>query len=73
MDIVNRFILIAVSRIKGLNEQAVHGLLIYMKDNLRKGVKLMKNDNDSIIWFKLDKNFFSDKIRPFYRSRLYHT
>ena len=32
--------------------------MIYIKDNIRKGVKLIRNDIDSIVWVKLDKDFF---------------
>lgn len=46
-------------------KRASGGLLIYIKDSIRKGVKLMKNDTDSIIWIKLDKNFFKTKSDRF--------
>ena len=29
------------------------------KKSLCKGIKLIKNTDDSIVWLKLDKNFFS--------------
>ncbi|MEW8488010.1 MAG: hypothetical protein AB2705_22780, partial [Candidatus Thiodiazotropha sp.] len=34
------------------------GIIIYIKDYIRKGVKLIKNDIDSLIWLKFDKQFF---------------
>ena len=42
-------------------KRASGGLLIYIKDNLRKGVKLIKNEIDSIVWIKLEKDFFQTK------------
>ena len=39
--------------------------MVYIRDSIRKGIKLMKNDIDSIIWFKLDKNFFQTKSDRF--------
>ena len=33
-------------------------LLIYVKNSIYKGVKLVKNEIDSIIWLKLDKKKF---------------
>ena len=38
--------------------RASGGIIIYIKDNIRKGVKLVRNTIDSIVWFKLDKLFF---------------
>ena len=35
------------------------GIVIYIKDNIRKGVTLVKNDIDCIVWLKLDKMFFN--------------
>ena len=32
------------------------GLLVYIKEQYCKGVKLVKNEVDFIIWIKLDKN-----------------
>ena len=46
-------------------KRASGGLVVYIRDSIRKGVKLMKNDIDSIIWFKLDKNFFQTKSDRF--------
>ena len=34
------------------------GIIIYIKDTIRNGVKLVKNDIDCIVWIKLDKNYF---------------
>lgn len=34
------------------------GIIIYIKDNIRKGVKLIKHDIDCLIWLKFDKNYF---------------
>ena len=39
-------------------KRASGGVIIYIKDEIRKGIKLIKNDIDSIIWIKLDKQFF---------------
>ena len=39
-------------------KRASGGVIIYIKDEIRKGIKLIKNDVDSIIWIKLDKQFF---------------
>ena len=33
-------------------------IIIYIKDINRKGVKLVKNDIDCIVWIKLDKTYF---------------
>ena len=40
------------------NKRASGGLIIYIKDNIRKGVKLIKNEVDCLIWLKFDKCFF---------------
>ena len=42
-------------------KRASSGLLIYIKDILRKGIKLIKNEIDSIVWIKLEKDFFQTK------------
>lgn len=42
-------------------KRASGGLIIYIKDELRKGIKLVKNDIDSIVWIKLEKQFFCTK------------
>ena len=42
-------------------KRASGGVIIYIKDELRKGIKLVKNDVDSIIWIKLDKTFLYAK------------
>lgn len=34
-------------------------LIIYIKDNIRKGVKLVKNDIDCLVWLEIDKAFFN--------------
>ena len=34
------------------------GIIIYIKDSLRKGVKLIKNEVDCLVWLKFDKTFF---------------
>ena len=34
------------------------GIIIYIKDTIRQGIKLVKNDIDCIIWIVMDKNFF---------------
>ena len=34
------------------------GLIVYIKDFIRNGVKLIQNTIDCIIWLKLDKNYF---------------
>ena len=39
-------------------ERASGGMIIYIKDEMRKGIKLVKNEIDSIIWIKLEKTFF---------------
>ena len=39
-------------------KRASGGLIIYIKDNIRKGVKLIKNEVDCLIWLKFDKCFF---------------
>lgn len=46
-------------------KRASGGLLIYIKDSIRKGVKLVKNDIDTIIWVKLEKEFFQTKSDRF--------
>lgn len=35
------------------------GIVIYIKDELFKGVKIVLNHYDTIIWLKLDKHFFN--------------
>ena len=35
------------------------GIMIYIKDDIRQGVKLVKNELDCVVWLKLDKIFFS--------------
>ena len=39
-------------------KRASGGVIIYIKDEIRKGIKLVKNEIDSIIWIKLEKTFF---------------
>ena len=39
-------------------KRASGGVIIYIKDNIRKGVKLIKNEVDCLIWLKFDKCFF---------------
>ena len=39
-------------------KRASGGVIIYIKDEIRKGIKLIKKNIDSIIWIKLDKQFF---------------
>ena len=39
-------------------KRASEGLIIYVKNSIYKGVKLVKNEIDCIIWLKLDKNIF---------------
>lgn len=34
------------------------GILIYIKDSIRKGIQLVKNAIDCIVWLKFDKNYF---------------
>jgi hypothetical protein len=36
--------------------RASGGIIIYIKNDIRKGVKLVKNDTDCIVWLKLDKH-----------------
>ncbi|MEW8546197.1 MAG: endonuclease/exonuclease/phosphatase family protein, partial [Candidatus Thiodiazotropha sp.] len=40
-------------------KRASGGLIIYVKNSIYKGVKLVKNEIDCIIWFKLEKEFFN--------------
>ena len=35
------------------------GIVLYIRDSISDGVKLVRNHYDSIIWIKLDKNFFN--------------
>ena len=39
-------------------KRASGGILIYVKDSVSKGITMVKNDVDYIIWVKLDKTFF---------------
>lgn len=39
-------------------KRASGGIIIYIKNNIQKGVKLIKNEVDCIIWLKLEKYFF---------------
>ena len=34
------------------------GLLVYIKDSIRKGVSIVRNEVDCIVWLKFDKGFF---------------
>lgn len=34
------------------------GIIIYVKKSILKGIKLVKNDVDYILWLRLDKHFF---------------
>jgi exonuclease III len=36
------------------------GIIIYIKDTIRKGVSLVRNDLDCIVWLKLDKTYFKN-------------
>lgn len=35
------------------------GIVVFIKDALHKGIQLVLTDSDGIMWFKLDKEFFS--------------
>ncbi|XP_060587663.1 uncharacterized protein LOC132743153 [Ruditapes philippinarum] len=35
------------------------GVVIYVKDNLKKGISVVRNNHDSVIWLKIDKFFFN--------------
>lgn len=35
------------------------GIVVFIKDALHKGIQLVLSDSDGIMWFKLDKEFFS--------------
>lgn len=39
-------------------KRASGGIIIYIKDSVRKGIKLIKNDIDCLLWLKVDKNYF---------------
>ena len=39
-------------------KRAGGGIIIYVKDEIHKGVKLINNELDCIVWLKLDKYFF---------------
>ena len=46
---------------KLVNRQAKRaggGIIIYVKDEIHKGVKLINNEIDCIIWLKFDRYFF---------------
>lgn len=34
-------------------------IVVFIKDSLHKGIQLALSDSDGIMWFKLDKDFFS--------------
>ena len=34
------------------------GIVLYLKDSISDGIKVVKNHANSIIWLKLDKNYF---------------
>ena len=42
-----------------MQKRANGGIIVYIKDNIRQGVKLVKNEIDCVIWIKLDKNYYS--------------
>ena len=35
------------------------GIIIYIKDSIRKGITVVRNNIDCIVWLKLDKTFFN--------------
>ena len=35
------------------------GIIFYIKNELRHGIKVVQNDTDSFIWFKLEKSLFN--------------
>ena len=39
-------------------KRAGGGIIIYVKDEIQKGVKLINNEKDCIVWLKLDQYFF---------------
>lgn len=39
-------------------KRASGGIIIYIKDSVRRGIKLIKNDIDCLLWLKVDKNYF---------------
>ena len=39
-------------------KQASGGLVIYIRERFQKGVKVVKNDTDCIVWLKFDKTYF---------------
>ncbi|MCG8113230.1 MAG: endonuclease/exonuclease/phosphatase family protein, partial [Candidatus Thiodiazotropha taylori] len=42
-------------------KRASGGIIIYVRENIHKGVKMIKNELDCIVWLKLDKQFFGLK------------
>ena len=44
--------------VNGRAKRAGGGVIIYIKDELFKGVKLVKNAQDCIVWLTLDKIYF---------------
>ena len=50
--------------------RASGGIIVYIRDSIRKGVSLIKNDVDSIVWLKLDKYFFFTE-RDYYLAAIY--
>lgn len=37
------------------------GIAVYVRNEYRDGITLMKNEHDTIVWFKLDRMFFNTK------------
>ena len=40
-------------------KRASGGIIIYIKDDIRQGVRLVNNEIDCVVWLKLDKTYFS--------------
>lgn len=46
-------------RKKSGNNRYFGGLALYIKQNIRKGIKIVRNTSPDIIWIKLDHSFFN--------------
>ena len=37
------------------------GIIVYIRDSIRKGIKMVKNEVDCLVWLKLEKCFFQNE------------
>ena len=54
------YVIIIIRKFQHRNaKRASGGTVLYYKDHLSKGISIVKNQSDTLIWVKLDHTFFN--------------